>query len=157
MVITLQNHSGILNSTTGLNAAEPRRTLFNLASKAPLVPPPTIGFQVRIVAGTGRGGQFPCQTLAACLFPFQHTPAAPPPPNPPHCLRTCDAVAVGVGVGVGVALALPDGVAVAVGRRVRVGTAFVFTGVNVGISVAVAVAVPEADGVVVDVGVWVAV
>ena len=35
MVVTLENHSGILNSTTGINAAELRDTLCKLSSKAP--------------------------------------------------------------------------------------------------------------------------
>ena len=33
-VATLQNHSGILNSTMGLNAAKPQRTLLKQPSRA---------------------------------------------------------------------------------------------------------------------------
>ena len=36
MIVTLQNDSGILNSMTGINAAEPRQTLCKPSSKAPL-------------------------------------------------------------------------------------------------------------------------
>ena len=57
MVVTLQNHSGILNNTTGISAAEPRHTLckssnairrrhtlFN-ASERPFWRPHRLGFR----------------------------------------------------------------------------------------------------------------
>ena len=49
MVITLQNHSGIHNSTSCLNMAKPWHTLFVLFSKALWGTLPPIEFQVRAV------------------------------------------------------------------------------------------------------------